>query len=281
MNAMSNLKESQPLVRKTIFFVSIAFAGCLFAQTPLAFDVISIKATPPGASGGGFQNSPGQFTTKNYAIRSLIVLAYGVAGYQVGELPAWTSTARYDILAKLPDGPFTPRALMIQQMLTDRFHLKTHREMSEIPSYALVYARKDGKFGPELHPTALDCNEVRAKRAGRGPATAEEMMQCNFLPMILRTGATRLRAQGVTIAGLAAALGRYVDRPIFDRTELSGGFDLDVTFFPQVGGPSSETQADAPFIFNALQEQLGLKLEPSRTQVNVLVIDSIERPTEN
>ena len=127
MNATSNLKKSQPLVRKTIFFVSIAFAGCLFAQAPLAFDVVSIKATPPGANGGGFRNSPGQFTTKNYAIRSLIVLAYGVAGYQVGELPAWTNTARYDIVAKVPAGPFTPqqRALMIQQMLTDRFQLKT------------------------------------------------------------------------------------------------------------------------------------------------------------
>src|SRR5690349_14100897 len=84
--------------------VSLMFMGWLYAQTPLAFGAVSIKPTPPGANGGGFQNSPGQFITKNYAIRSLITLAYGVAGYQIGELPAWTNTARYDIVARPPEG---------------------------------------------------------------------------------------------------------------------------------------------------------------------------------
>lgn len=263
--------------------VALMFTGWLYAQAPIAFEAVSIKATAPGANGGGFQNSPGQFMTKNYAIRSLITLAYGVAGYQIGELPAWTNTARYDIVARPPEGTFTTqqRALMIQQMLADRFSLRTHREMKEIPIYALVYARGDKKPGPALLRTSLDCNEVRARRNGTGPVTPEQMMQCNVLPQLSRDGVVRLRAQGVAIAELSSALARYVDRPVFNRTELSGGFDVDITFLPQTGAPSTAAQGDAPFIFNALQEQLGLKLEPSTAQVNVLVIDSIEPPTEN
>ena len=90
-----------------------------------------------------------------------------------------------------------------------------------------------------------------------------------------------MRAQAVSITELASAIGRFVDHPIDDRTGLTGRFDLDVTFLPQAGGPAPRDPGDAPFIFNAVQEQLGLKLEPAKTPIEVLVIDAIERPTEN
>ena len=80
---------------------------------------------------------------------------------------------------------------------------------------------------------------------------------------------------------LVAAIGTYVDRPIFDRTDLTGEFDVDLTFLPQVGSPALGIQSDVPFIFTAVQEQLGLKLEPAKTPVEVLVIDTIEHPIEN
>ena len=216
-----------------------SLAVSLRGQAPLAFDVVSVKRTPPGTRGGGFQTPPGQFITRNYAVRALIVLAYGIAGFQIGELPAWTNDERYDIVAKMPVGTFTPqqRALMIRALLTDRFKLKTHEEVREIPIYALIWAKSDKKLGPSLRPTTLNCVAVLAERSGRGPTTPEEMMQCNFLTGALPGGAQRLRAQGISLTELAAAMGRFVDHPIFDRTSVAGGFDVDLTFMPQVGGP--------------------------------------------
>jgi uncharacterized protein (TIGR03435 family) len=178
------------------------------------------------------------------------------------EYTAWTNDERYDIVAKMPPGTYTPqqRSLMIRALLTDRFKLRTNKEMREIPIYALIQARSDKKLGPALHPTSLDCAAIRAKRAGsRTPTTHEELMECNFLTSSLPGGVQRLRAQGVSLTELAAAMGRFVDHPILDRAGLTGGFDLDLMFLPQVGGPAPGDQGDAPFIFNALQEQLGLK----------------------
>jgi uncharacterized protein (TIGR03435 family) len=80
---------------------------------------------------------------------------------------------------------------------------------------------------------------------------------------------------------LTGVLGTFVDRPIFDRTGSNGNYDLDLTFIPQVGGPPPGDAGDAPFIFNAIQEQLGLKLESTRSSVEMVVIDRISRPTEN
>jgi uncharacterized protein (TIGR03435 family) len=189
---------------------------------------------------------------------ALIVLAYGIAGYQIGELPGWTNDERYDIVAKMPPGTFTPpqRASMIRALLADRFKLKTHTEMREIPIYALVYERSDKKLGPALHPTTLDCAAVRAKRAGRGPTTPEELMECNFLTSSLPGGIQRLRAQAVSLTELAAALGGLLTIPS-DRT-AERSFDLDLTSLPQVSGPRGRP-GDIPFIFNAVRE-LGLKL---------------------
>jgi uncharacterized protein (TIGR03435 family) len=183
----------------------------------------------------------------------------------------------------MPQGTFTPQqgVLMIQSLLADRFELKTHREMREIPVYSMVYAKSDKKPGPSLHAATLDCAEVRASRNGRGPTSPEEMMQCNFLTSNLPGGVKRVQAQAVSLANLTAVLGTFVDRPIFDRTGSNGNYDLDLTFIAQVGGPPPGDAGDAPFIFNAIQEQLALKLEPTRSSVEMLVVDRISRPTEN
>jgi uncharacterized protein (TIGR03435 family) len=257
----------------------------LTAQERLAFDVVSIKRTPPETRSMGFGFPPGRFITTNYAVKALLVLAYGVAGFQIGDLPGWTETERFDIDARMPPGPFTQhqRAAMIQTLLVERFKLKTHREQRGLPAYALVLARSDGKLGPALRQTKLNCDEVRARRAagGTGPTTPEQLIECGLLPSGLPGGARRMRAQGVPISDLALALTSSLDRPVFDGTGLTGFFDLDLTFLPQAGGPATAAQSDAPSIFTAVHEQLGLKLEATTNPVDMLVIDSIERPTEN
>ena len=256
----------------------------LAAQEPLAFEVVSIKRTPPDTRSMGFQFPPGRFITTNYAVRGLLVLAYGVAGFQIGELPAWVESERFDIDARMPPGTFTQRqrGAMIQAMLADRFKLKMHRETRGVPAYALVLARGDKTLGPSLTPTTLNCDDIRARRAaGSAPATPEQLIECGFLPSSLPGGAQRIRAKGVPVTDLALALNRSLDRPVLDRTGLVGGFDVDLSFLPPAAGPSTGNQTAVPVIFTALQEQLGLKLEPTTTPVDMLVIDSIERPTEN
>ena len=101
----------------------------LAAQEPLTFEVVSIKRTASETRSMGFGLPPGRFMTTNYAVRALLVLAYGVAGFQIGDLPAWTETERFDIDARVPPGTFTQRqrAAMIQAMLADRFKLKLRR----------------------------------------------------------------------------------------------------------------------------------------------------------
>ena len=280
------MNGSGPITRVLAMAVAL---GCLLmpltAQEPPAFAVVSIKRTPPDTRSMGFRFAPDRFVTTNYAVRALLVLAYGVAGFQIGDLPAWTDSERFDIDARMPPGTFTQRqrTAMLQAMLIDRFKLKTHREQRGVPAYALVLARSDQKFGPSLTSTTLNCDDIRAKRAAAGtaPTTPEQLMDCGFFQSGLPGGARRMRARGVSIGELVLAIGNYVDRPVLDRTGTTGGFDLDLTFRPQAGGPSLDSKTDVPLIVTALQEQLGLKLEAITTPVDMLIIDSVERPTEN
>jgi uncharacterized protein (TIGR03435 family) len=172
---------------------------------------------------------------------------------------------------------------MIQALLADRFKLKVHKETRELASYALVHARNDKKLGPSLLPTTLDCVAVQAGRAaaGRGPTTPEQLMECGFLTSNLPGGARRLRAKGISLSDLTGMMRTFVDRPVIDRTALTGGFDLDLSFVPQLGVPLPGDTLDVPFIFTAVEEQLGLKLESTKTPMEVLVIDAIQRPSEN
>ena len=259
----------------------------ILLQTPLAFEVVSVKPSDPAARGGGFGTSPGQFVTRNMAVNGLIVMAYGVAGYQVVGGPAWPE--RFDIIAKMPEGTYTEaqQSEMLRSLLADRFKLKVHRETRELPIYALAVAKKDSKPGPELRPPGRDCAAIRAKRATAGnppPRTAAEMLECRSLSSNGPGGRVSFQAQSMTMSDFATAMRRYTTRPIFDRTELSGEFDIELKFLPETSGagpadPQADT--DVPSIFTAMQDQLGLKLEGARAPISVLVIDAIERPTEN
>jgi uncharacterized protein (TIGR03435 family) len=150
----------------SVVLTGMILAMPLAAQDAPAFEVASVKRAAPGATGGGFSNGPWQFTTRNYALRSLIYLAYRVPGYRVLNLPGWADGERYDIVAKTPAGAYTPeqRAAMIRGLLEDRFKLKTHRESRETSIYALVPARADKKLGPNLKPSVLDCDRVTLRR---------------------------------------------------------------------------------------------------------------------
>jgi uncharacterized protein (TIGR03435 family) len=268
-----------------------------------AFEVVSVKANRTGAPGGSFVMPPGRFTATNLPLRVLITNAYRLSFFQVVGGPDWVSTDRFDIVAKAPDGgpPEQTRA-MVRTLLRERFRLVVHMETRDTPIYSLVTARTDGRLGPNLKRSTMDCGPIRAQRAeataaaarargGRVPVPAapgpNEPVVCGMRAGG-RGGATlTYRAGNITMTALANALRPYVGREVVDRTGLTGEFDFNLQFSapPAAGQPDAGIPVapldDAASIFTALQEQLGLKLDSTRGPVELMVIDRAERPAEN
>ena len=169
---------------------------------------------------------------------------------------------------------------MARAMLADRSQLRLHTETREVAGYGLVHARSDRKPGPNLKPPATDCATFRAEQAKR---PAEVLVAGRGSPctvMMLPTGtATRLVANGLDLKGLATILAEVVGRPIVDATGVDGMFDILLEFASERSGDASPAPSDSPSVFTALQEQLGLRLQPRRVPVELLVIDHVERPT--
>ena len=199
--------------------------------------------------------------------------------YQIVGGPDWLRTERFDIDAIVEVRPLPPLPqflLRIRTLLADRFKLVMHPERRELPIYRFVNARDDGRIGPKIRPTACKPPDPTipnsAANAGVGGGST-----CGN-----RIGAFSMSIGGNTMNGFANQLGRLsvVGRPVVNATNLTGSFDWELTWAPDpaTGGGAA---LDAVSIFTALQEQLGLKLEPSRGPVELLVIDSVERPTDN
>jgi uncharacterized protein (TIGR03435 family) len=267
-----------------------------------AFEVASIK---PNNSGDGRVmmglQPGGRFTATNVPLRLLIRNAYQLQDFQIVGAPSWIASERYDIVAKAEDGapPETPsldrtgpnrNQLMIRALLAERFQLVAHNETRELPIYALVVARGDGKLGPDLHKSEMDCNAVFAAARGRGgmppppgPPQPGDRPSCG-----IRIGMGNLAMGGTPLSQFANSLAMFVGRTVQDKTGLAGNYDVSLTWTPDQmpqrppGAPElPPVDPNGPSIFTALQEQLGLKLDSQKGPVAVLVIDRVERPKEN
>ena len=186
------------------------------------------------------------------------------------DIPDFIAGDRFDIEGVPPPGAEpTPdqQKGMLQNLLADRFKLAVRREVREMPIYELVVARSDGRLGEQLTKSSIDCAALRA--TGGLPV---QMPPGQERPCVMMFGPNLLRANGMTIADFAEmGLSRYVNRPVVDRTKLSGPFQFSVKW-------AAETNPEGVSIFTALQEQLGLKLE-SAGPVEIVVVDHVERPT--
>jgi uncharacterized protein (TIGR03435 family) len=250
------------------------------AQNEAAFEATSVKLNRSGERTWAGRNG-GSYVAVNTPLRDLIVAAYGLTfepSRLVGGLP-WINTERFDIVASIPaNAPTSNTALMLRGLLADRFKFRVHNEVREIPIYALVRARTDGRLGSRLAPATIDCEASRAAGGGTDVTLREGgSPACGVL-----ASGRLIRAGGQTMANLARMLPQYVGRSVEDRTGLSGAFDFDLDFEPR--DPKEFTDVpdpDRPSIFTALREQFGLKLESTRGPVEVVVIDGVERPTEN
>lgn len=252
----------------------------------LAFDVASVRENKSGGDQGFLLPKGSQFNAQNYRLRSLIQFAYRVQPFELVGGPDWIDSARFDINARAPfdpkpapvGAPAGEMEQMVQTLLAERFRLQVHRETREMPIYALVPARRDGQLGSRLRREADVCAAsrnatARGENAPEIPTRADGRPTCGMMG-----GGGRLFAGGVTLAMLASALSPQVARVVVDRTGLSGFFEADIEFATDA---LTNAATERPSLFTALEEQLGLRLEPARGPVEVLVIDRVERPTEN
>jgi uncharacterized protein (TIGR03435 family) len=270
------------------------------AQAPLEFEVASIKPMGERRTGVAAPTNPslGQWALSGVTARDLVLRAYPIAlrPAKVVGAPSWATTDWYAVIVKGKPGT-TPeeQQRMWQALLADRMKLRAHYEVRPQPVYELVMAHDDRRLGPQLEPSTLDCEpktpearleEARAlsaqiSRENDSPSAAliqQIMSRCDGIANASGT----LYAGGMNIKGLIAMgfmmQGGALDRPVVDRTGLEGRYAFTLTFArPSLAGPAD----DRPSLFTALQQQLGLKLEPTVIEAPVLVIDHIERPTEN
>lgn len=285
------------------------------SPTP-SFEVASVKPSNPNAS-GPFGSIPmimppvgGRFSATNVPLRLLIRVAYGLQDFQIVGGPTWQMSDKFAIVAKAEDGSARgmPDVLpMVKTLLADRFKLKVHTETRDLPIYALVLARDDGKLGPDMKPSTADCSNAQAEGQKRAEAFAKggpaalagmlprlgETIPCSIGPGAMRAGVFGLRANGQAIAMLTQLLTQVTGRIVQDQTGLTGLYDWEMTFDPEilmrlasqsgVNLPAGVNlpQSDSPSLLTALREQLGLKLDSRRGPVEVLVIDSAELPTPN
>jgi uncharacterized protein (TIGR03435 family) len=244
--------------RSRLVLAVLAFgAACpLFSQTQPAFEAASVKPNTSGSGSSRSNGSKGQTIFINVTLRQLVMRAYSIMDFQlIG--PDWMANLRFDLAFKYPgdtdkaDEPDKDRrALMLQTLLAERFHLAVHRESKEMPAFALLPA----KGGPKLTD-------------GR-PGGAST-----------KTNRGRFEDEGVSMAGLAEQLAQQLEHPVVDKTGLPGVYNLKLEWTPD---DASGDQAPGPSIFAALQEQLGLKLQTQKSPVDIVVVDRVDRtPVEN
>jgi uncharacterized protein (TIGR03435 family) len=238
------------------------------AAPAIAFEVSVVRLNHSGGGGSSSNMNDGRFTASNVTLKNLMEYsAYGLPGPRISGGPKWFNTERFDIEAKMTDADAAAmqklardqrRAqsqAMFQQLLADRFKLVAHWETREMPIYALVV----GKNGTHMTPS---------KEVGSGT----------------HTGNGEFVATGVTMEDMARSLTQELSdelgRVIVDKTGIVGKYDVSMKWTPDKGasGEPDAASPDAPPIFTAIQEQVGLKLEPAKGPVQVLVIDRLEMP---
>lgn len=269
------------------------------AQQSPSFEVASIKPSPsqPGPLRNVLWLPGGRMTATGLTLRELVRSAYVGDGIQlltqiVGG-PSWVDTDRFDIVAKAGDMSAQnadevnrQRRAMLKSLLAERFALRVHLDSRPLPVFDLVPAGGDGRPGPQLKVST--CNRNAAPPNSQISVDARPCMPFRLVGMNPATGIT-MGAEGVTMPEFAAALAGFpeIGRQIRDRTGLTGAFDMKLTLampippgVALVGGSTSPANSDIG-ILAALQEQLGLKLEGRIDHAEVVVIDSVERPTAN
>jgi uncharacterized protein (TIGR03435 family) len=276
-----------PLLGTAILAGSLGLAAQTPAPTPdVKFEVASIRRNVSAETGAQVRVLPGgQVTVTNNTLFNIVRNAYGVQPFQIvpgKNTPDWFDRDRWDIVAKVAPEAVTSQlqvVLLLQGLLADRFKLVAKRETREMPVYALVLARPDGKLGPQIRESGGECEAMRVAREAGAPAPP--LPPKGFCGT--RTGNGSVSTSSVLLTDFARNIAPATGRFVVDRTGLTARYDLDVKWTPDqaLAGGAAGAATDGTSLFAALQEQLGLKLEAQRAPVDVVVIESVERPVED
>lgn len=268
------------------------------AGAPAVFEAASIKVNTSGAFQKSMGPEPGgRFRATNVPLRDLLAIAYGIppmfAEFRIAGGPAWMDSARFDVAATADrDLPPDQFAVRVRALLAERMRVTVHWETKDLPIYALVFASSDRALGPQLRSSSVDCAALRSSRAGGVPASpgpAAPAAGGSAAPSRSATCTGRfipgaITGIALTLDTLANTLGRFAGRLVQNRTGLSGAFDYELTWTPEQipqpapGVPPPAVDPNGPSLFTAIREQLGLKLEPQRAPIDVLVVDDATRP---
>jgi uncharacterized protein (TIGR03435 family) len=284
--------------RKILAISLIGFAcGVGHAQSSVrpTFDAASVKAAPPpdgrggrrvGMMGGPGTDTPGRINFENIGLGAVIGKAYDVKYYQISG-PGWFESERFNIIATIPPGTSQEQfRLMLQNLLADRFKLALHKESREMQIYALMVARNGPKLkraAPDPPPDANDAADGApfsggAKLAADGYPTVRSGMTIMSTP----TGPRARLANKEHTEWLAGMLSGQLGRPVIDATGLTGEYDISLYWIPQRPDSIAADDPNGPDLMTALQQQLGLRLEPKKGPIEVLVVDHAEKtPTAN
>jgi uncharacterized protein (TIGR03435 family) len=283
--------------------LSFLLAGAMAAGVPIifgqvnaalpgdlpGFEVASVKPHKSGEGSTILLTADG-LTATRVTVKFLIEQAYDVEDDEISGAPGWVDSETYDVVAKVSSSDLPAldkldekqRLRMLQPVLAERFQLKVHRAPKEIPVYALVIA----KNGPKLHLAKPGDTYADGLKGPDGKPSGR--------PGMMMWSRGRLVAQGIPIASLLPPLTQQLEHTVLDKTGLKGTYDITLQWTPEddrapmYNGAEGGRQGSAPAadpsgasIFTAIQEQLGLKLESQKGQVQGLVIDHVERPSEN
>jgi uncharacterized protein (TIGR03435 family) len=261
------------LMTVVLFSVEIAAPAILLQAQSLSqpeFEAASIKRSEPGnLRGSTFEFLPGGgLRIVNGTLRAILETAFEIREFQILGGPGWVNSEQYDILARSTDSGSNQAGatndlrvvrLRLQALLAQRFNLEAHRETRELPEYALQVAKNGPKFLQD-----------DTSGSPNGPRTG------------IQRSCGQMIGTDATMANLSLMLARQLDRPVVDRTGLTGKYNFQFTWTPDTGPcPGSPNSSDGPSIFTALQEALGLRLESIRGPVDSLIIDHADRPSEN
>ena len=240
------------------------------------FDVASVKENKSDSHSMRWMYTADGVSMTNLSLANLIADAYNIKQYLISGGPSWVNSDSFDIDAKVDAADVgtykklspAQHRLMMQKLLADRFHLAAHIETKTLPVYDLVVA----SGGSKLKPAALDPQPPPDTNTSDPPKPRG----------MIRMGRGTVELQDMPFGALVEQLGYAVNRTVINKTGLTGKYDLSLKWTPDDQDPA-DTSSDnqAPHLFTALQEQLGLKLEPSKGPVDTLVIDHVEMPTAN
>lgn len=218
----------------------------------------------------------GRFAVKNTPVQMLIRNVYGSLPISGG--PGWFRTDRFDIEARAEGNPSRQQMYaMVRRLLADRFNLVTHVEPKMVPVYALVAATADGAPGPRIRPSTCTGKDTVVIPPGPLDPKLAPPLPCGGIRMTTGT----LAARWQTMEELAQGLSLLTGRKVFDRTQLTGKFDLEAEWAPAPETSRTGAPGVGPATFTAIEEQLGLHLESETGPVDTLVIDNLDRPIED